>query len=272
MAIMGTPVMALKISNIKIEDVTIDIKKIGKTVPISLSNKPFIFQTPFLEIMGELEDTSYPNIYQLRTLFKGDSTKKIDKWYNFIENLETHIIKQLTDNGAKIFSQKNIVFKPFIRVLDPVAGTSYIKWSIDLQNNVFVDEYKESFSHDNLKQKDFVKIIAEVPYLWIQGNQCGLAIIVQKVLVKPYIEKLPNEYIFNDESSSEDMVVNENGNKAINIISLMATEQKSKVVETSKNKKIADFKPNKIQTKPLVLNKKYDLSKSSEAADINDDF
>jgi len=222
-------IKAQKISDIKVSDIIVSNKKTGKTVPITYSDTTLVCQTPFLEVKGELIKTPYPNIYQVDTLFKGDSKQKIHKWYQFIENLETHISEQVMNNGSKWFTRKDVVIKSLIRELEAEKGVYFIKWPIDLQTNIFVDEQKNQFNPINLKDKDLIKLIIEVSYLWIDENQCGLAIVVHKILVRPFIEKLQSEYIFDDTDSESDSLGDEKDNK---IISLFATEQKPKTQNT----------------------------------------
>jgi hypothetical protein len=219
-------IKALRISDINIEEVAIGVKKNNKTIPILFKNKPLVFQTPFLEVHGTLRKTSFPNIYQLDTLFKGDTEQKIQQWYQFIENLEIHISNQIADNGFDWFTQKHVKVKELIRELDSAKEIYFVKWPIDLKTNIFIDEQKKSFNPSDLKDKDLVKLIIEISDLWINENYCGLAVIVQKILVKPYLEKIQSEYVFDDDNSgTEGSDINENEN---NIISLLATEQKTR--------------------------------------------
>ncbi len=222
---MATEVIkALRLSDINIEEVIIGTKKTNKTVPISFKGKPLVFQTPFLEVKGALKKTPYPNIYQLDTLFKGDSKQKIHQWYQFLENLETHISNQVVNNGSTWFTQEDVNIKSLIRELDSVKEIYFMKWPIDLSTNIFIDEQKKTFNPSDLKDKDCIKLIVEISYLWISENNCGLAVIVQKILVKPFSEKIQSEYIFEDtDSEASDIDDNEN-----NIISLLATEQKTR--------------------------------------------
>jgi len=238
-------IKALKISDINVEEVNIGTKKTNKTVPIMFRDKTLVLQTPFLEITGGLRKTAYPNIYQLDTLFRGDTNQKINQWFQFIENLETHVSSQVVNNGSKWFTQNNIIIKSLIRELDPEKNIFFIKWAIDLKTNIFIDENKNPFNPATLKDKDLIKLIVEVSDLWIQENQCGLAVLVQKILVKPHIEKIQSEYIFDDgtdsENAQEDKTSDDQEN---NIISLLATEQKTRQkpnTSTSKNTPITEI-------------------------------
>jgi len=199
-------------------------------VQIVYKSAPLVFQTPFMEVTGQLRKTRYPNIYQLDTLFKGDSKNHMQKWYEFIEELETHIVKQVEQNGSKWFQKKEIVIKSLIKEMETDKGIYYIKWPIDLQTNIFVDEYKKQYNPNNLKSNDLIKLIIEISNLWIDDDQVGLAVIVQKILVKPYEEKITSEYIF-DENDSDSAEVDDKSNK---IISLLATERKTRPVKRIK--------------------------------------
>lgn len=242
-------IKALKISDIKISDIVVSSNKINKVVPITYLGKPLVCQTPFIEVMGKLRETTFPNIFQMDTLFKGDGKQKIHQWYQFIENLETQISDQVMNNGSKWFTQKNVTIKSLIREVEAEKGIFFIKWPIDLQTNIFIDEFKTPLNPANLKEKDLVKMIIEISNLWINENQCGLAVIVQKVMVKPYSEKQQSEYIFDDTDS-------EPNEKETNIISLLATEQK-KTQTNSQNQNTVPKPNDQNGSKPKnIVNKK----------------
>lgn len=220
-------VKALNITDINISEINISTKKTNNKVPITLRNKSLIFQTPYLEVTGQLRKTPYPNIYQLDTLFKGESNKKIQQWYQFLENLETHITSQIVNYGSKWFTKKNAIIKSLIRESEQ-KGSYFVKWVIDFQTNIFIDENKNEFDPNNLKERDLVKMIVKISDLWVQENQCGLAVFVQKVMVKPFVEQIPDEYVFGSDEESEDNS-DDFDDKEDNIISLLATEQKPKI-------------------------------------------
>lgn len=225
-------VKALRLSKIDINDITIDNKKTNKMVPIAYKGQGLFFQTPFLETNSNLKKTAYPHIYQLDTLFQGDTEKNNNQWFQFIEDLENHLCTLVELNGTKWFTNNNIVIKTLIK--ESNEG-NYVKWPIDLQTNIFVDENKNSFDPQQLKSGDLVMLIIEVPNIWINDNQFGITTIIQKVLVKPYTEKIRNEYEFDDSvSDNED-----------EIVSLLATEQKSpkrrEVRDTHEIREVQEF-------------------------------
>jgi len=186
-----------------------------------------VCQTPFLEVVGSIKPTAYPTIHQLDTLFKGDSKKKIHAWYEFIENLETHICGQVETNGSDWFTKKRVAVKSLIKDFDNNKNIYYVRWPIDLRTNLFIDDKKKPFNASNLKERDLIKLIVEISNLWIDDDKFGLAVVVQKILVKPYQEKIHPEYIFN-ESDIDSASESDDNNQEINIISLLATEQKSR--------------------------------------------
>lgn len=211
-------IKALRISNIKITDITIDSKLSNNRVPVYYEkSKSLICQTPWMEVRGELRKTSHPNIYQLDTLFKGDRKEKVDAWYQFIENLENHISQQVEVHGLKWFTEKNVTIKTLIR--EEETGLHFIKWPLNLVHNIFIDVNKNSYDYKSIKEKDLVKFIVEVSNLWIHGNQFGLAVVVQKIMVKPVSTEIETEYIFDDSDHSF-------SDEESNLISLLATEQK----------------------------------------------
>lgn len=222
-------VKALKISGININDINISNQKNNRTVAVKLKDELLIFQTPYLEITDKLRKTPYQDIYQLDTLFKGDSKHRIHRLYQFIENLETYISGLVEKNGTKWFSQKNVILKSLIREVESKKGLFYIKWPLNLKNNIFIDENKKIFDPLQLKSGDLIKLIVEISNLWIDNNQFGLAVIVQKIMVKPYQEKQQSEYIFDTESEHE------SESKTNEIISLLATEQKTRKPCSDKN-------------------------------------
>ena len=83
----------------------------------------------------------------------------------------------------------------------------FTKWAIDTNKNIVVDEYNQPYSFMNIQNGDCVKLIIEISDLWINNNQFGTFVMVQKIRVRPFQVKVENEYIFDDsksESSEEE--------------------------------------------------------------------
>ncbi|XWV25260.1 hypothetical protein QJ856_gp0510 [Tupanvirus deep ocean] len=262
MATSTEVIKALRICDINVEEVVIGTKKTNRTVPITYKSKPLVFQTPFLEVKGGLRKTAFPNIYQFDTLFKGDTKQKIHNWYQFIENLETHVSNQVVSNGSSWFTQKYVNIKSLIRELDPSKEVFFLKWPVDLKINIFVDENKKPFNPVDLKDGDCVKLIVEISDLWISENNCGLAVIVQKILVKQFFEKPQSEYIFNDTDSESERELDDDEN---NIISLLATEQKTRPLP----KQQQNDAQQKQQNNTHLVNKKTSQATASQQPIFN---
>lgn len=192
---------ATRISNIKINDIEIGTKKVNRKVTIQLYNKHISIQTPFLEVCTPLQKTSVANLGQLDTLFKGESDKKINQWSQFIEDLEKKIFEHSKVHGINWFTHNDIKMKSLIREQEAHV---YIKWPISLEPNVFVDEKKQSFAPSNIRIRDLVKIIF-VPELCVDKDQFGLIVNVQKIMVKPFVDKVQCEYVFDESESDHDM-------------------------------------------------------------------
>jgi hypothetical protein len=216
-------IKAMKITDINISNVSISTVKNNKVIPVRLNDEPLIFQTPYLEVADRLRKTTYPTIYQLDTLFKGDSKNKITNFFKFIENLETHICSLIEKNVSELFMQKNIILKTLIHEMSSDKNNYYIEWPICLSTNRFVDDHRLPFDPNNLKNKDLVRFIVEISNLWINNNQFGLAIVVQKINVKPFQVKIEHEYLFDDDTDSD----NDYEDVATELISLLATNKKN---------------------------------------------
>lgn len=212
---------ALRISELKVNDISIGDKKIDKTVPIKFKNGPIVFQTPFLEVIDGIRKTNFPEIFVIDTLFKGTSKHKIHQFYQFIEALETHISTLVEKNGTKWFDEKNVILKSLIRELENNNKLCFTKWPFELKNIIFIGENKEPFNHNEIKKGDAIRLIVEIPNLWVDKTQFGLAVVVKKIMVKPYCPK--SEYDFNEDSDND---AGETAND--DIISLLATEQKTR--------------------------------------------
>ncbi|QGR53835.1 hypothetical protein [Moumouvirus maliensis] len=217
-------VKALKISKVDINKITIGSKLVDKRVPVYYGGhtSALVYQTPFLEVKEKLRRINENvKLYNVDTWFKGDSNNRIAGFYQFIDNFEDHISnlveKQVVNSNNKWFNnQQNINIKSLIRLLESDNNVSYIKWTLDLTNNIFVDENKNEFNPEDLDESYVIKLIIEVSDLWIHENQFGPAAVVRKILVKKL--ESSSEYEFDDTDS--DNSDNEE------LISALATEQK----------------------------------------------
>lgn len=256
------PIKALKISKINLNSIKIATKKVNKKVSILYNNKVLYFQTPFLNVSGELKKTPLSTIYQLDTLIT-DKNIKSKQLYEFIDILENNIMDQIINIGSKWFTGDNASIKSLIRDFDPKNNIFFIKWLIDLKNNIFINELKQPFDPNLLKTGDQIKLIIEIPSLWINENQCGLAPIIHKILVKSQTPPTL-EYIF-DESESDNTEDNE-------IINLLATEQKQKqkkqidveLIKEKTEKKEKSKEKLKEKPKKVKLSKKTKKEESTE--------
>lgn len=256
-------IKALRISDINVNNITISHIKKNKIVPIMYQQKKsLIFQTPFLEISDAVTKTKHQDIKQFITNSSGDTKRRLSDFFHFIEEIETRITDQVIKTEDKWFTQKEVLLTTLVRVNE--NGDPYIKWPFDINSSIFIDEKKQPFNFEDIKKKDRVKIIVELSNLWIDKNQFGLAVNIQKVLVKQHQEKIQSEYIFDEESDS-DVENDEQSNK---IISLFATEQKpqqtsSKISKLQKSNYISqETEPKKFE-RPLVNNEKKDTNKSA---------
>ncbi|AEX61491.1 hypothetical protein c7_L427 [Megavirus courdo7] len=224
-------VKALKISKIDVNKISIGSKNVNKKVTIYNENKPgLVYQTPFLQVKEKLRKVNENlsvKLYNFDTWFRGDTHSRISGYYQFIDNYEDRIstlvedqmVKQINNNSTdKWFNNPNNVnIKSLIRIYDEENGVYFIKWTLELNDNIFIDENKNTFNPENLDETYLVKLIIESPDFWINDNQFAPAAIVRKVLVKKM--ESASEYEF-DETESE--------GSDNEFISVLATEQKPK--------------------------------------------
>jgi hypothetical protein len=203
-----------KYQSINISNITLGEVKSGRKVRILYGDNNLVFETCYLEIGNEIKNIG--KIYHLETYFTGSPQKELDSYFQFIEDLETHLCNLITHHDDKLFTEKNVIIKSLIKE----NQNYFTKWIVEPKDNLIVDTNNKPFNISKLKVGDQVKFIVEIPYVWIHENQFGLANLAKKIKVKVSNLAANNEYIFNDsdnEGSSED------DNK---LISLLATEQK----------------------------------------------
>ena len=133
-------IQALKISDINISDIIVSNTVKNKKVKITYQNRPFICQTPFLEVQTQISESTLPGINLFTTLFSGDTKRRTRAFYKFIEKLEIYISEQVSKNGNKWFPQKDIILKSLIRENE---GKTFIKWPFDIKKTHFMDESKK---------------------------------------------------------------------------------------------------------------------------------
>ena len=217
-------IKALRIRNINPADIVIADTKTNNTVAIKYKGKALVIETPFLIVNSELKKTLFPDICQLDTLFSGESRSSVNRWYKFIEDVETRISEQVSSKGASWFTHNNVINKSLIRDLNGNPNDNFIKWAINMNKCSFVNVNKNPYDVSNLRIDDLIKLIVEFREIWINGTSYGLAVNVRKVMVKPHVDKIINDYDFNQSDSESS--IDGDGESVQDIISVLSTEQK----------------------------------------------
>lgn len=209
---------ALKIENIDLADVVVGEKN-GKKIPITINGEQLIFQSSFLCVKSKLRKTDKPNISQMDTNFTGLNQKKVNQFYDFIEKFEDYVLRRVKIQAEYWPNFSNLNVKSLIRGCGDEENT--IRWIFLDTKTKFVDENRNDYDPQDINENDFIKLIVEIPYLWVDDNgNGGFVIIVHKVLVKKAVpEEIPTEYVFDDSDDDSD----DNSNEE-NIISMLQTE------------------------------------------------
>lgn len=232
---------SLKISEIDLKNLNLKFnncqKSSVKKIPIKYLNESLIFQSPFLKITGPIKKTGHSDFCQFDTQFQGDTNRRNVQWLNFLEKMEDHIIDEITNNSSDWFQKKNLELKSLIREKNDDSGSLFVRWIINV-NTQLINDKKEVFHFNDLKENDCIKLILEISDLWVSGNRFGLATIIHKGMVIQHVEKPEIEYIFNENESEESVDGYDD-----DILSLIATEQKPKMIQNEnfqKNKNISE--------------------------------
>jgi hypothetical protein len=206
-----------------------DRLKKGK-LSILYDNTIFNFQSPFMIVKDELSfnniNTDIAGIGSMDTHFKGESKRKINNFYSFIDTFEENMVEHMKSNSIlKYFKEKGIFIKSMIRGTGTSVDNLYIRWLIDTNKTIFIDESNDKLiDPSSIKKGDMIRNIVEIKDIWIREKQFGFYPIVKKVLVR----FVTSEYSFDEES---DASANED-----KLIDLIATEQRPKPKSSLKNK------------------------------------
>ena len=185
----------------KINMVDINVKKPqkNKIIPLIYNNDELVFKTPYFKMPNDgFQKTKFPDISQLSIEFENKT--KINKFLKFIDELEEHISKLIIDNGSKWFTQKNIILRSFIKNFND--NKTGIMLPVNNNECLIHDTDDNSMYYDDIDKTDLIKFIIKVPHLWINNNQFGLVVIIDKILVKHTIVPQDVEYIFGTDSES----------------------------------------------------------------------
>lgn len=281
-------IKAHKISDINQKEIILHATNKKKTVPVTYGDRPFVIQTPFLEVTSDkLRPTAFPHINQLDTVFKGDTKIKTDQFFSFIEKSESNVCAQVSKKCAKWFEKKNITFKSLIRESDLNKNMYYIKWPIEMKEDMFITEHGEPFDPKKLKEKDCVRFIVEFPNIWIDEERIGYAYVVRKVMVRTLQVKIDSEYVFDSESSSQSDADDSSVHKITTILSDKTAVKNTRIpevethVEPIRTKKVSFVETPKVIPAPpqslkveLAGHKKFKEQKNKYVVsdeDISDD-
>src|SRR5579872_14248 len=250
-------IKAAKVSDIDIQTIEIEEKHDRKAM-ISIKNKPIVIQTPYLEIYMVRPQ---PNgIYEVFTLCKGDTKKRIERWIKFVENYEAHIFDVISANPQAWFTDNNVNYKPLIGENEDGV---FIKWIINSNITSCTSQNQLNIPIDNLQPQDKIQLIVEISYLWFKDNQFGTAPTVQKMRVKEYTEPIFSEYVFDDSKSDSE---EEEKDGEHEMISLMATEQRKKPTKKLELQLDSSNEPAKPKLEPIKLESSVSKSQTNPKA------
>lgn len=181
---VSMPSKALRISKFKVRNLSYKDAKKTK-IEMNYDQKSLVLQTPFLPVVEMISETSINNMCQLTTEIT-ESSKDIKEFVKVIGQIEEHSIEHVVKNGRSLFKERDVSFIELIRE-NKLQNTQNIKWIFNKADVEFIDESKQSFDLKNITSDYLIKLIVEIPYLWINSTegQFGLATMVLKGCLKP---------------------------------------------------------------------------------------
>lgn len=242
---------AQKHSSINVDNIFLDSKRKKGIVQLFYNSEVFNIQTPFLQVLGSITPSNFPSKKHFITAMNSNSKtseKRIKKFINSLEQIEDKVVTQIAKIGNKWFSNQDINFIPMIRETKNIDA--HIKWTFDIDDTMFIDDNKNSLGFDSIKEGVLVKLIIEIPAIWInkKENQCGMIVNVKKTWIKQEQNIKPqpilkNEYIFDDETASASSSSEENNDTSLFMTEQKLNEKKFKLNTNNKKKTVTFDSP-----------------------------
>lgn len=209
----------LRISNIDFDSIVYPKSRIStkkKIVLIKYNEKEkiknFVFQTPTLLNLSKSE---FKNGYsEIEIALKGKEKQKVNKFINFLNNLENKIKEDAQNNATNWFNIDNnnqtINFQKIIRESDDYQnGTIKIKIikNNDFETIIQMNNNKRT-SLDKVPDDSWCKMILEVYAIWINANN-DFGLFFRPILISftPREKQIYNYKLLED---SEDEANNDN--------------------------------------------------------------
>jgi len=112
----------------------------------------------------------------------------------------------------------NITMKSLVK-----SGSKYeyVKWPISIKNeDVCTYDNRMPCDPDNIDFNSEVRFIVEVPYMWIKNDNCGLFVVIRKIVIKE-VETQPELFYKFDDNSEDEC---ENNSEDEHLLTLLVTE------------------------------------------------
>jgi hypothetical protein len=197
------------------------ISLVGYRDPDQKKIVPLVFQTPEIYCAESIEKVTNNGqiTHQLNVPIYCRSTKKTNKLYNFLKDLNNKVMGDAKKKGSEWFSGdfNNIYYKSIIRKKD--NDKKIYKNGILKLKFVDNEQFKTCVFNENKKivnpeeyliaDKCYIRIILEISALWItENNYFGLATRVYQVSIKkndkPLITTETYAFIDNSDDSVEE--------------------------------------------------------------------
>jgi len=243
--------------------------------------KNFVFQTPTLLNLFKARECN--NYSEIEIALSSKEDFKVNKFINFINNLETKIKEDATFHASVWFNIKenqSINYQKIIRESDNYDnGTIKVKIinNSDFKTNLQINNSK-NIDVNEVPEDSKCKMILECYAIWINSNN-DFGLFLRPILISFTLKDIYN-YKFIDESDEEDINVPEteiNNNIFMKINKPQNTKYNNSTTQLEINELVKNLDKNQIETSDFnvvpndssIKFKMYDNSSSNNSISIN---
>lgn len=160
----------------------------------------FLFQTPEILLKKSIKYNNKKGNYELNIPFLGKKQTQIDKFLEFIVDLEKKVI-EIIKKHKEWFSDNNISFKSILRYPDSKEDLyKYIKLKID--SDTLITKKGSNIDLNNLQKDFYVKCILKVSFIYVKDSFATINIYPKLIDLRDKKEDLK----FASESENESSI------------------------------------------------------------------
>jgi len=233
-----------KISDINLDRIATKEHQRSKKLIVKIYYKPnrshhtdFLFQTPEILLKNSINYNKKGH-YELIVPFLGKKHTQVEKFEEFINNLEKKVI-EIIKKHKEWFPDKNIRFKSIIRYPDSKEDL-YKSLRLKIDSNTLITKNGTNIDLNNLQKDFYVKCILKVSFLYIKDSFATINIYPKLIDIRDQKENLT----FAPESDNDSSITSEE----------LTTESEGENNKITSEVKTSPINNNDIKDKPNIDN------------------